>query len=749
MNRLAYETSPYLLQHQNNPVDWYPWGPEALARAKAEDKPIFLSIGYSACHWCHVMEHESFEHDPIAALMNQHFVNIKVDREERPDIDAIYMNAVQLLTGRGGWPMSMFLTPSLQPFYGGTYYPPTNKQGMPGFDQVLLAVADAWHNRRDQALAQAAELTKHLQSSGAPAGLGTNEQLTEKLLFAASAALERNFDPRHGGFGGAPKFPHPMDIRLLLRIWKRMNSKSPAPKSQASSLTPPASSPQPPAPSLQPQASHPQPLASSLAASVLQMATHTLDKMAAGGMFDQLGGGFHRYSVDERWLVPHFEKMLYDNALLIMAYLEGYLASGNADFSRVVRETADYILRDMTDPAGGFYSTEDADSEGHEGTFYVWTPEQIEQLLGSERATVFCYVYDVSDSGNFEGENILNLPKSIEQCAKLRGLDPDQLREHLAEDRAKLFAARESRIRPGRDDKVLVAWNGLMIDALSQAANVLDEPRYLQAATASADFILTHMRRPDGRLLHTWRAGQAKLDAFLDDYACLINGLVSLYEAGFDERYIEAAVELAGQMITHFGDAAGDGFFFTADDHEQLISRQKDIQDSATPSGNSMAATALVRLGKLTGRGEYVDAALGAMRSAVGLMQKHPTAAGQMLLALDMYLGPTPEIVILGELDSAATQKILQSLRQQFVPNKVVAFRSRNDQTDATRSAALDPMFAGRTQPLVTGLTPQASSRNPQSSLLAEPTVFICENFVCQAPVAGVEAVLAAWQRLR
>ncbi len=427
MNRLAQENSPYLLQHQNNPVDWYPWGPEALDRAKQEQKPIFLSIGYSACHWCHVMEHESFESPAIARLMNEHFVNIKVDREERPDLDHIYMSAVQLLTGRGGWPMSVFLTPELQPFYGGTYWPPSSRMGMPGFDQVLLAVADAWKNRRQQAMEHAAELTEQINRIGELGGSGN--ELSRALIDRAGVSLERSFDYTNGGFGGAPKFPHPMDLQVLLRLWKR----------------------------------HRRP-------GVLEMVTTTLDKMAAGGIYDHLGGGFHRYSVDERWLVPHFEKMLYDNALLTTCYVEVYQATGRADYAQVVRETCDYVLRDQTDPAGGFYSTEDADSEGEEGKFYVWTPREIEAVLGSELAAEFDYIYDVSEAGNFEGHNILNLPKPIDVCAKLRQVDAKELLARLASARGKLLEVRGGRVRPARDDKVLISWNGLMIDALARAA---------------------------------------------------------------------------------------------------------------------------------------------------------------------------------------------------------------------------------------------------------------------------------------
>ncbi len=503
--------------------------------------------------------------------------------------------------------MSVFLTPDLQPFYGGTYWPPSSRMGMPGFDQVLQAVADAWANRRAQAIEHAGELTRHVAAMSTPAQ--SEHELSHKMIDQAGAHLEMSFDHAHGGFGGAPKFPHPMDLQVMLRLWKRHRHDR-----------------------------------------LLEMVTKTLEKMAAGGIYDHLGGGFHRYSVDERWLVPHFEKMLYDNALLINAYVEGFLATGNAEFARVARETCDYVLRDMTDPAGGFYSTEDADSEGEEGKFYVWTPQEIAAVLGEQAAADFCYVYDVSEPGNFEGHNILNLPKSIEVCAKVRHRDPEELRAELTAARVKLLEVRNRRVRPGRDDKVLVAWNGLMIDALARAAGALDEPQYLDAAMKAAGFILKEMRRPDGRLLHTWRAGKAKVDAYLDDYAALANALVSLYEATFNEQYIDDAVRLVEIMLAHFADRESGGFFYTADDQEQLIARHKDVQDGSVPSGNALAATVLVRLGKLTGRMEYLQAAEKTFRMASMLLERAPTAAGQMLLALDMYLGPTPEIVLLGNL---------------------------------------------------------------------------------------------------
>lgn len=681
MNRLARESSPYLLQHANNPVDWFPWGPEAHDKAKREDKPIFLSIGYSACHWCHVMEHESFENEALARQMNEGFVCIKVDREERPDLDQIYMNAVQMMTGRGGWPMSVFLTPDLKPFYGGTYWPPSGRMGMPGFDQVLSAVNDAWRNRRTQVDEQAGDLTAELERVASQAH--APGELSLEPLKRAETMLERIFDHRNGGFGGAPKFPHPMDLRVLLRRWRRERRDE-----------------------------------------TLGLVTLTLDKMAAGGMYDQLGGGFHRYSVDERWLVPHFEKMLYDNALLAQSYVEAYQATGNADYARIARETCDYVLREMTDAAGGFYSTQDADSEGEEGKFYVWAPAEIETVLGAEAAKTFCYVYDVSDGGNFEGHNILNLPKTIEQCAKILGRESAELATELAASRTKLLGVRNARIWPGLDDKVLVSWNGLMIDALAQAAGPLDELRYLEAATKAAEFVWREMRRDDGRLLHSWRQGQAKFDAYLDDYASLANAFVSLYEAGFDERWIERAAALADVVLKEFSDPTQGGFFYTAADHEALITRQKDSQDSSVPSGNALAATMLVRLGKLCGRSDYLEAARTTLASFTSLMERHPTAAGQMLIALDFLLGPTPELVLLGG-DEQATADVLSALRRRYLPNRVLARRPSVQQ-----SAALDELFAGKT------------------SSASDPTLYVCENFACQEPAVGREAALAALEKL-
>src|SRR5262249_36113612 len=472
-NRLAGETSPYLLQHASNPVNWYPWGSEALARARSENKPIFLSIGYSACHWCPVMERESFENPEIAALMNEPFINVKVDREERPDLDQIYMSAVMAMTGHGGWPMSVFLTPDCKPFFGGTYFPPTDSRGMAGFPRVLQSVHQAWIERRDEIAESAALMTEQLRAVGTiTKGTGA---VDSRLLDRAARTLLRNFDPQHGGFGQAPKFPHPMDLKVLLRYHLRTQDDQ-----------------------------------------ALHVVRHTLDKMARGGIYDHLGGGFARYSTDERWLVPHFEKMLYDNALLASAYLEAYHATRDADFGRVARETMDYVLGRMTDPGGAVYSTEDADSEGVEGKYYVWSLGEVTDVLGARAAKAFAYVYDVTEQGNWEGHNILNLPRTVGQAAKLLGRDPDELGAELAAGRAKLRAVREARVPPGQDTKVLVSWNGLMIAALAEGGRILKDERYLDAAGRAAGFILGRMRREDGRLLHTYRDGRARLDAYLD-----------------------------------------------------------------------------------------------------------------------------------------------------------------------------------------------------------------------------------------
>jgi hypothetical protein len=687
-NHLIHETSPYLKQHAYNPVDWYPWGPEALEKARKLDRPIFLSVGYSACHWCHVMEHESFEDPEVAKILNQHFVSIKVDREERPDLDQIFMNAVQTMTGQGGWPMSMFLTPDLQPFYGGTYFPPDERYGRPSFKRLLGALVDAWQSRRQEIVQQAGQITEHLQRAGRlPAtreGSGdaaATAELQPDLLRNGASALGRAFDSRFGGFGSAPKFPHTMELRVLLRAWKRFGSDD-----------------------------------------ALHMARLTLDKMAMGGMYDQLGGGFHRYSTDERWLVPHFEKMLYDNALLSLAYLEAFQATGEVFYRETVEEALDYVLREMTSPDGPFYSTQDADSEGVEGKFYVWSAAEVEGILGKESADLFAEVYDVTPGGNWEDHSILNRAKTYEQYARLRHVPEAELRSALAEAKKKLLEARGRRVWPGRDEKVLTAWNGLMIDAMAQAGMVLEKPVYIETAERAADFILTRMRDPSGRLLRTFMAGAApKLNAYLEDYAFILNALVSLYEASHAPRWIQSALDLAAVMIDQFWDSSDGGFFFTGRDHERLIARTKDPHDSSIPSGNSMAVTGLLRLAHLTGRRDLQEKAETTLHLFRSLMSELPSAAGQMLIALDFFLGPVQEFAVVGDPEHEETRRVLHAIHTGFRPNKVLAVKSSDD--DAPDN--LIPLLAGKKS-------------------LGAVTTYICKDFVCQAPLVGSEDVVKA-----
>jgi uncharacterized protein YyaL (SSP411 family) len=691
-NRLLHETSPYLKQHAHNPVDWYPWGPEALQRARQLDRPIFLSIGYSACHWCHVMEHESFEDEATARILNEHFVSIKVDREERPDLDQIYMAYVQAVTHHGGWPMSVFLSPDLKPFYGGTYFPPDNRYGgqLPSFKGLLLGLAEAWRTRRaevEQVAEQSAALLQNIDQLQPGGG-----ELNAELIRQAVSYLERAFDSRYGGFGQAPKFPHPMDLRLLLRAWKRFGSGH-----------------------------------------ALQMVRQTLDGMARGGIYDHLGGGFARYSTDQRWLVPHFEKMLYDNALLVPAYLEAYQATGEAFYRQVAEETLAYVRREMTNPEGPFYSTQDADSEGEEGKFYVWTAAEIEAVLGPELAGTFNAVYGVRPEGNWHdphdprpdvGKNILHRVRTDEQAANFLQLPLDEVRRRLAEARRLLFEARSRRVWPGRDEKTLTSWNGLMISAFAEAAQVLDDPGYAETAARAADFILKRIRTPDGRLLRTYSTGsEPKLNAYLEDYSFLIDSLVTLYEATFEPRWLREALALAGVMIDQFWDAAEGGFWFTGRDHEQLIARTKDPQDNATPSGNSVAVLALLRLAKLTGRADLLEKATATLRLFHDLLANRPFVAGQMLLALDFYLGPVREFVVVGDPGAADTREALRLIRGRFLPDHVLAFRQATG-TDVELEQ-LVPLLAGKTA-------------------AGAVTTYICENFACQAPLIGTTALQAA-----
>lgn len=673
-NRLAGETSPYLLQHANNPVDWYPWGPEALQRAKDEDKPILLSIGYSACHWCHVMEHESFENERIAGIMNENFVNIKVDREERPDLDSIYMEAVQAMTGHGGWPMTMFLTPAGEPFFGGTYFPPDNSRGMMGFPGVLAGVSQAYRDEREKVLKSAQEMRNFLQTSSALRP--SYREPEQSILDEAARTLTQQFDRINGGTEGAPKFPQPMNLDFMLRSYKRTRDTD-----------------------------------------MLGLVELTLEKMAHGGIYDQIGGGFARYSVDDVWLVPHFEKMLYDNAQLARAYLAAYQVTGKPLYKHIAEETLDYVTREMTAPDGGFYSTQDADSEGEEGKFYVWSPDEIVSILGPDDGRLFNLLYDVTQRGNFEGHNILHLPRSVDTVAGATGVPVERLEEVARRGKEALYEARSKRIWPGRDEKILVGWNGLMLRAFAEAASILDREDYREIATRNAEFILSTLVQPEQegidnlRLFRTYKDGKAHIEAFAEDYAFYADGLISLYESTFDLRWLQAAQGLMTTLLGHFWDEKG-GFFSTADFHESLVVRPKDLYDNATPSANSVAAEALLRLYLLTGESEYEKYAVEAMRPLLDVMGKAPAAFGRVLCALDFYLGSPSEVALVGELGSAGMKEMLRSVWGVYVPNKVVAAREAGDE-EAVR---LVPLLADR---------PQVKDK---------ATAYVCRNYVCEAP---------------
>lgn len=675
-NRLASESSLYLRQHANNPVDWFPWGPEALARARELNRPIFLSVGYSACHWCHVMEHESFESEATAAILNEHFVSVKVDREERPDLDQIYMTAHHLLNRGegGGWPLSVFLTPDLTPFYAGTYFPPTDNYGRPGFGRLLLAIANAWKTKPAELAEVGSQVAEALK--GMADGKADDKPLSVDLLANAVAAMKRNFDFTNGGFGYAPKFPHPMELRFLLR------NGEPA---------------------------------------TLSMATLSLDKMARGGLYDQIGGGFARYSVDAVWLVPHFEKMLYDNALLPPAYTEAFLLTGHPFYRQIARETLDFVRKEMTHTAGGFFSTLDADSEGEEGKFYVWSEDEIDLVLGPELGRFARAVFGTKVTGNFEGHNILCRARPDEDDARAQRLSVEEFRAKLDEVKAKLYAVRAKRVWPGRDEKILTAWNALMISAFAQAGTAFDEPEYVRVAERATAFLLTNLRDANGRLYRTWGEGVgAKLNGYLEDYTHLIDALATVYEATFDAKYIATACELADVMLKHFADPAG-GFFFTADDHEQLLARTKDMQDGSVPSGNAMAATGLARLAKLTGNAKYREAAEGTLKAYRALIAESPMAAGQLLIALDFHLGAVDEIAVIGRKDDPETVTVLKHLRGQFRPNRVIAFHD----PAAGDSPASVGLLTGK--PMIDG----------------QVTVYVCRDFACQAPLVGSGAVTA------
>ena len=666
-NKLINETSPYLLQHAHNPVDWYAWGDEAFERARSEDKPVLVSIGYSACHWCHVMEHESFEDEETAAIMNENFINIKVDMEERPDVDRIYMDFVQMTTGSGGWPLNVFLSPEKLPFFGGTYFPPVNRYNMPSFQRVLTSVADAWKTKRDDLLLSANEVLGEMRRVGLADTSG--ESLSVGQLDTAFQSFVRYFDATNGGFGGAPKFPPAMSMEFLLRYYNRTKNEN-----------------------------------------ALEIVTKTAVKMAHGGIYDQLGGGFHRYAVDAVWLVPHFEKMLYDNAQLARIYLHIFQATGDEFYKRIAVETLEYVKREMTDAGGGFYSTQDADSEGVEGKFFVWTPPEIEEILGAEDAPIFNFYYDVSEDGNFEEKNILNVNYTMDATAKALKITPEKLREVLETGREKLFAEREKRVKPFRDEKVLTAWNGLMLATFAEASAILGRADFLEVAKKNADFILENLQK-DGYLLRTWKDGRAKLNAYLEDYANFADGLTELYQVSGDVKYLQAAKWLADLLITEFWDEENGGFFFTANNHEELLVRKKDYFDNATPSGNSVAADVLLKLAKLTGDERYERFAVTVLRIAATQARRYPQGFGRILSALEFYFNPTKEIVVLGSSDELKSE-----IWRGFLPNKVVVLAEK----------------AGEN----TGLIPLLQER---SQIDGQPTAYVCENFACQRPVTTAE----------
>ena len=638
-NHLAGEKSPYLLQHAMNPVDWYPWGPEAFEKALAEDKPVFLSIGYSTCHWCHVMERESFEDHEVAALLNEAFVCIKVDREERPDIDAVYMEAARMMSGGGGWPLTIVMTPDKRPFFAATYLPKTSRFGRPGMMELVPRIAELWSSRRDELVDTAGRVTSAMRSQAAPsrgAELGTD------VMDEAYGQLRSAFDSEHGGFGTAPKFPTPHQLLFLLRYWNRTGETE-----------------------------------------ALAMVESTLRAMRRGGVYDHVGFGFHRYSTDAEWLLPHFEKMLYDQAMLTMAYTEAHLATGDVDYERTARELIEYVLRDMTDERGAFYSAEDADSEGVEGKFYVWDSSEVRDVLGEEDAGFAADVFGLTGAGNVRdeasgrqtGANVLHLPAAPANLAARMDVSEDELLERVESVRAKLFDFRAKRVRPHLDDKVLTDWNGLMIAALARAAQAFDEPAYAEAARRCAEFLLDAMRDGGGRLLHRYRDGEAAIRATADDHAFLAMGLFDLYEATHEPRYLSESARLTSEMLSLFWDEHDGGFFFTPDDGEQLLTRRKEIYDGAVPSANSVALLNLLRLGDAAARPELTERADALGRAFAGTITRYPSGHTMFLSALDYGIGPSIELVIVGEEEGEDTRALLKAARGRFLPNKVVLLR--------------------------------------------------------------------------
>ncbi|MGB5106355.1 MAG: thioredoxin domain-containing protein [Candidatus Zixiibacteriota bacterium] len=680
-NRLAQETSPYLQQHAHNPVDWYPWGEEALNKARSENKPIFLSIGYSACHWCHVMERESFENDSTAAIMNRQFVNIKVDREERPDLDDIYMSFVQMSTGSGGWPMSVFLTPEGKPFFGGTYFPPEEAFGRPGFPQLLEAVADAWDNDREGILHGADTAVERLKSmlelTPEPAAISPD------AIDTAIEQMLQRFDPINGGFSGAPKFPPSYALSTMMRQYYRTQEPR-----------------------------------------ILKAITFTLDKMAQGGIYDQLGGGFHRYSVDAQWLVPHFEKMLYDNALLTVTYCDAYQLTKKPLYKLIATEILDFVLRDMTDATGAFHSAEDADSEGEEGKFYVWTAGEVVAALGEEDAKMFCDYYDVSTGGNFEHQkSILHARIAPEEFASRYSLTPDELQAILSTLKEKLLKVRSTRIRPSKDDKVLTDWNGLMISAFARGYQISAKDKYLLAAQNCASYLKSTLYSKDG-LKRVYRAGFVKQHGFITDYAFLLNGLVDLYESDFDIAWLEWANYLALEMLEKFSDKQSGGFFMTIADQDDLLVRQKDSYDGAIPSGSSVAAMALLRLGLLLDNREFRSAAEKTIALLAANANKVPMAYMNLLNAADFMLHQPREIAVVGKPNDPATKELIREIYSTYLPNRVIALLIPA-KLEASTAANLIPLL--RERAMIDG----------------KPAAYVCENFTCRLPVTSSSALAA------
>jgi uncharacterized protein YyaL (SSP411 family) len=667
-NRLVNETSPYLLQHAHNPVDWYPWGEEALNQAKKEDKPILLSVGYSSCHWCHVMEKESFENEAIAKVMNEKFICIKVDREERPDLDEVYMNAVQAMTGGGGWPMTVFLTPSLIPFHAGTYFPPEDRGEMPGFPKILEVVSEYYRSHRGEVQKVEAQMKDALHQITEM--IPSQAEIEEKILTNAFKVFQSQFDPTHGGFGGAPKFPSSMTLSFLLRYRKRTKSSE-----------------------------------------ALEMVERTLEKMANGGIYDHLGGGFHRYSVDERWLIPHFEKMLYDNALLSQTYFEAYQATRKESYRHVGEEILNYVSREMKSPEGGFYSTQDADSEGEEGKFYVWTRDQIKEVLGREKGTPFCAYYGVTPNGNFEGgTSVLHIASTSDKISELYGIPVSELQKLLQEGRKELFAEREKRIKPGRDEKILVSWNGLMISSFVDGFGVTGDEEYLKGAKDAARFILQKMRE-EGHLMRVFKEGRCHTKGYSEDFAFLIQALIDLYEATFEMDWLKEAEDLNERMIQQFWDEKNGGFFFAGKENESLIAQSKSPYDNVIPSSNAVAVFNLLKLGYLTGQESLKKKAEQILHLFYSFLSQHPAGFSHMLSGLSFFLSPE-EVGVIGSKDDSRTQSLLKEISLAYLPNKILSLR---DPQEKIKEHWLPFLM--------------------EKGTVEVPTAFVCKGFTCLPPV--------------